>query len=121
MSDPTPLEDALTEACAFAAAHGVEPIITPDDFGIHRSPGGYTHASYVDSDYVITVDIGLDGAATLGLAELSWVHFPDPEQDDDESCTTCHPDDGAPTHFRGVPLETVHLPGDAPETETTND
>lgn len=112
---PTPLEAALVQACDFAVAHGVDGPIVPADFGIQRSAAGHTTATYVDSSCVVTVDIDRGGAVTLGVAELSWLHFPDPESDGDEDCGVCHPAHWEPTHFRGVPLETVHLPGDAPK------
>lgn len=117
MPDPTPLEAALAEACAFALRHGVEPPISPADFGIQRSEAGHTCATYVDGDYAVTVDVDAAGAATFGIAELSWFHFPNPENPDDEDCDVCHPDDGEPTHHRGVALQTVYLPGDAPVEE----
>jgi len=111
----TPLQIALTQACEFAVAHGVEGPITPDDFGIQRSSAGWQHATYVDASHAVSVTIDPDGIATFGVAELNWTHWPDTELHDDEDCGICHPPGAASTHFRGLPLTDVHLPGDAPD------
>lgn len=107
MPDPdsatSPLDAALIEACEFAIAHGVEKPIQPADFGLQRSDAGSTIATYVDSSHVITVHIDRHGCAAFGVAELSWVHFPDP--DPDEECWYC---------AQPLSMRTVYLPGDAP-------
>lgn len=120
MPDPTALQAALQAACAVAVAHDVDPRIGPDAFGIQTSPEGTTHATYVDADHVVTVWLDHNNSAVVRVADLSWTHWPDDDSDDDSECDVCHPYTPQRTHFRGVPLETVHLPGDAPVSEAAN-
>lgn len=123
MPEHTPLETALVEACAFALAHGVGEntcSIEPADFGIQRSAIGLTTATYVDANHAVTVMVDRHGRTTIGVAELDWVHWPNPDYDGDEDCEVCHPDNAEPAQYRGVSLTNVHLPGDAPVSEPAN-
>lgn len=106
----TPLTVALAQACEFAIAHGVEPPIGPDDFGIRRIDDGLTCATYVDADHAVSVTVEPDGETTFAVAELDWIH--DQADDERDSCDFC---EAGVEYFRGIPLVDVHLPGDAPE------
>jgi hypothetical protein len=112
-TDRTPLRIALTQACEFAVAHGVETPLAPEDFALQRSESGWQHATYVDAYHVISVTIEPSGEAVLRVAELWWIH--DQGDDEREACDYCEGAgfDDRP-QFRGVPLTDVYLPGDAP-------
>lgn len=116
-AERTPLEIALSQACEFAIAHGVEPPITPDDFGIQRSSAGWQHATYVDASHAVSVTIDPHGDVALAIAELWWIH--DQADEERDPCDRCEGD--APEMFRGRPLVDVYLPGDAPAEAVTVD
>lgn len=97
--DPAPLRAALSNACAFAVRHGVDPVITPADFGIRRSATGVTNATYVDSSHAVTAFIDRYGETSFGVARLEWVHL---ESDHDRpACRPC----GECVECRAVPCE----------------
>jgi hypothetical protein len=115
-TERTPLQIALTQACEFAIAHGVQPPITPEDFGIQATGDGLTTATYVDGDHAVTVLVDPYGSAKFGVAELDWIHL---ESDEDrEPCECCEFDEDE--HFFGRPLINVYLPGDAPAPVTAD-
>lgn len=105
----TPLQIALAQAVQFARAHGVEPPIGPDDFGLQRSSEGYQHATYVDTNHAVSVTLHPDGDTTFAVAELSWIH--DQADAERDPCDWC---EAGIEYFRGLPLVDVQLPGDAP-------
>ncbi|WP_280371094.1 hypothetical protein [Nocardia wallacei] len=121
----SPLHQALTDAIAFARAHGVEAPISPSDFGIQRSDIGLTHATYIDSSHVVTVLVDRYGHGSTAVGEVDWLH--DTADDGRAPCGACGecPDCGEDPEscvcepeaetYRGVPLVDVHLPGGAPE------
>lgn len=113
----TPLDTALDEAIAFATAHGVDSTLRPTDFGIQRSEPGFTTATYVDGDHVVTVTINPGGRTSIGVAELAWVHDESDEaRDPCDYCGECEncgePECACP---QPRPMTTLYLPGDAPE------
>lgn len=114
-TERTALQIALSQACEFARAHGVETPLTPEDFGIQRSESGWQHATFVDADHAISVTIEVHGEAILRVAELFWIH--DEGDDEREPCDWC---EGDGPQYRGVPLVDVYLPGDAPVAVTVD-
>lgn len=111
----TPLQQALVDAIALAELHGLEHRIVPEDFGIQRSPSGITNATFIDSDVAITVLVDRHGRTTIGLAELEWIHFPDPEREPSaDDCDICGEASLPPTR-------TVYLPGDDPRVAYRDD
>lgn len=75
MPEPTNLQQALATVCEFAKRHGVDPVITPADFGIQRSATGLTTATYLDASHAVTVTVDRHGETRCGVAELDWVHL----------------------------------------------
>lgn len=95
------LEAALAAACEFAKRHQVDPVLTPADFGVQRSPSGLTTATYVDSSHAVTVTVDRHGETSCGVAELDWVHL---EADHDRGpCDAC----GECPQCRSAPCECV--------------
>lgn len=93
------LRTALTAACAFATRHGVDPSITPADFGIQHSMTGVSKATYIDSSHAVTVTLDRYGEADHDVARLDWVHR---ESDPDRpACGPC----GECVACRAVPCE----------------
>lgn len=112
---PSPLQRALIDAIALAELHGVEHRIVPEDFGIQRSASGITNATFVDADVAITVLVDRHGRTTIGLAELDWIHFPDPDHAiSDDDCDSCG-------EAAQPPVRTVYLPGDDPRVAYRDD
>ncbi|MFR9767085.1 hypothetical protein [Nocardia sp. SC052] len=117
ITEQTPLQRALAEACEFTIRHGVHQPLRPEDFGIQRSAIGLTTATYVDSDHAVTVTVDSHGQARFGVAELFWMHL---EADEDRDpcadcgeCSNCGATE-AECECRRRPMVTVYLPGDAP-------
>ncbi|MGI5222199.1 hypothetical protein [Nocardia sp. CA-290969] len=105
----SPLETALTEAIAFAQAHGFDEDPAPTDFGIQRSPVGVTLATYVGAGHVIRA-IVTRGGAKFAVGEIEWVH--DAADEARELCDYCELEE--PGAFVSPPMTDVYLPGDAP-------
>ncbi|WP_280381027.1 hypothetical protein [Nocardia wallacei] len=126
----SPLHQALTDAIAFARAHGVETPLTPGDFGIQRSDAGLTHATYIGDGHVVTVLVDRHGHGSMAVGEVDWIH--DTGDEDRPGCEDCGEcmHCGAPREacecepfddtYLGVPLTDVYLPGDAPEAVSTD-
>ncbi len=99
------LTAALAEACRFAAWHGVEGTVRPEDFAVqHRPPG--IHAVYVNADVAVIVTLdGGNGNTTFGLADLDWLHYPDTANGTEPCVDEC---------ASRRPQAVAYLPGDAP-------
>ncbi|WP_146165186.1 MULTISPECIES: hypothetical protein [Nocardia] len=94
----------IASAIEYAAAAGFDVReITPDDFALQRSPDGWSHATHVGIEFVITATIDPDGLAWTNAGDIDWR-----DQDDDEDC-----DDGEGEDDEDG-LINVYLPGVAP-------
>lgn len=100
LTDETPLEKALTAACEFAYQHGVEPALTPLDFGIQRSDSGLTTATYINADHAVSVTLHRHGEIKCAVAELGWLH--DEADEERDMCDQCEMVD--PRGIVDVPL-----------------
>ncbi|OXR46643.1 hypothetical protein B7C42_01617 [Nocardia cerradoensis] len=92
------LADVIAEAIEFArrAGYGVDDI-APDDFALQRSPAGYSHATYVGDEFVITAAIDNEGRASTDVGDIAWVDPGDLEE-----------------YQPSRPFVDIYLPGDAP-------
>jgi hypothetical protein len=98
------LADVIAAAVAYAheAGHIRHEEITPDDFALQTSPAGWSYATYVGGDFVITATIGPDGEASTDVGYVEWMGSPDDGGDEDED--------------QASPFVDIYLPGDAPAT-----
>lgn len=96
------LADVIAAAIAYAheTGHIGHEEITGDDFALQRSPAGWSFATYVGGDFVITATINPDGQAATDVGSVEWMESPEDDGDEDE--------DGV------SPFVDVYLPGDAP-------
>lgn len=104
MPEPTRLQAALADACEIARTYGSAP--APADFALQRSDPGWTHATYVDSDVVISVSIDPDDAVGIAVGEIDWVGA------DGAVCFNCGADDATCDCTPFEPMLDVPLPGD---------
>lgn len=95
------LADVIAAAIEYAhqAGHIEHEEITPDDFALQRSPAGWSYATYVGGDFVITAAINPDGEASTDVGYVEWMGSPEDGGDEDEGT---------------APFVDVYLPGDAP-------
>ncbi|MBF5002369.1 hypothetical protein IRT45_35215 [Nocardia sp. BSTN01] len=94
------LADVIAAAIEYAVSSGFAAReVTPDDFALQRSPEGYSHATYVGSEFVITATVDADGVASTDVGWVDWLDPDDDGGDEDEL------DDG---------MVDIYLPGDAP-------
>ncbi|WP_280332059.1 hypothetical protein [Nocardia wallacei] len=113
-----PLTEVLTDAAAFARAHGIDNPIAPEDFAVQRSAPGYQHATYLDayveSDGVmslVSVFVDPDGRETFAVGEVVWVH--DQADENRDLCDYCEVIETS--DFVDVPLPGDGTPPPAPE------
>ncbi|WP_187685121.1 hypothetical protein [Nocardia wallacei] len=120
MTSPTrrPLTEVLTDAAAFARAHGIGNPLGPEDFAIQRSAPGYQHATYldayVDADGVmgmVSVFIDPDGRETFAVGGVVWVH--DQGDEDRDPCDYCEVIEAS--DFVDVPLPGDGTPPPTPD------
>ncbi|MCC3311495.1 hypothetical protein [Nocardia africana] len=94
------LADVIAAAIEYAVSAGFDAReLTPDDFALQRSPAGWSHATYVGTEFVITATIDADRVAST---DVGWVDWLNP---DDDGGAEDEPDDG---------MVDIYLPGDAP-------
>ena len=85
--DSPDLAGLIGEVIDFARSVGCElGDIGPDDFALQRSPAGWSHATWVGPEHVLSVTIDPDGVSWTNVGEIDWIdqdaEYEEPEGDD---------------------------------------